>query len=224
MNLSLPRLGLALGIIPAVGAVHAASARWTIETGGARVGVNGIRSYALPPSKMRLNVTRQVNAAFLRIGYTLSPRGSLGFGYTGFETLRAMGASPDSDIFDRGGVAFPAVVPLEFAERIREYSFDAQWHWSLGRKLEIAGGPVLSAFDSAADLGSATTVSTITGSQVRRVYTRFARYHETDLRLGGTLALRLELSRRWSLASGYRYAAPPARLLHIWSASVAGRF
>src|SRR3954471_5449122 len=102
---------------------------WTLEAGAARVAVDGVRTFAVPHQKLAHNDTLHATAGSLRLGRDLSDTWNVGVGYTGYTTFRASGFSPNSDIFDRGGGAFLAIVPLEIANRVQEWTFDARYRW-----------------------------------------------------------------------------------------------
>jgi hypothetical protein len=206
-------------------AALAADSRWSVEAGAAQVAVEGIRTYAVPTRKLASNDRNRVPAGFVRVARNVGSAWNVGLSYTRFGQLLASGESWDSDIFDlHNGLVLPAVVPLTMMERIQEWSLDARRLWQLSPRWTIAAGPVVSYFHSEAELGSQYFRVTVGSTVVQPVFFPIAHYRGDDLRLGGVADLKFALSVRWSATVGYRYAAPPARSLHIGSVAVSRRF
>lgn len=213
---------LGLGVIAAA-QIAAAASSWDVTWGGAYVATEGVRSYEVPAYKLRQNDRRQVGAGFVRVGYALGDRWNAGLAYARYGELRGSGESWNTDLYDRGGVSFPMVVPLEIVDRLQEVSMDVRWRWALAGKVSLEAGPVFSWFHSSAELGTASMGTDTLGGPLRRMYSRIAGFRADDFRWGGTVQIGYAFSPRWSAQLGYRYAAPPARTLHLGSVAISRR-
>lgn len=213
-----------VGWLAGLATVSAAEMGWSVEMGAAGVAVKGIRTHEVPSRKIGRNDRPQVPAGYLRVARALGERWSVGAGYTRYGTLRASGASANGDIFDRGGVVTQAVVPLEMNERVQEFTLDGRGRWQWSKRWAIEAGPVVSLFRSEAELGSVRFQMSSPSGPAQKVFFPIARYDGTDLRLGGVLAAEFTLAEKWVVRTGYRYAAPPDRTLHVVSLGLARRF
>ena len=153
----------------------AGDGQWSVEAGAASVTVDGIRPYAVPANKLRQNDRRQVAAGYVRVARDMGAWWSFGVAYTRYGQLRASGSSSNSDIFDRGGIGLTVIVPLEIAERIQEWSMDGSAHWQLSSRWSLRAGPVVSYFNSKAELNTSAVIGTIGSSNPpQKVYSRIA--------------------------------------------------
>jgi hypothetical protein len=190
------------------------AAEWSVEAGAASVAVSGVRPYAAKQNFPR-NDSPHIAAGFVRLAHSAGARWSLGLAYTYYQKLEGSGASPSSDVFNRGGTAATVVVPLKSFERVHEFSLDARYRWQLSAHVQLEAGPVVSYFRSRAEIGSDLRISAPGGVPVE-YYSRLGEFTGNDLRLGAGGAVTWVLSPRWETRVGYRVAAPPNRTLqHI---------
>lgn len=196
---------------------------WSLEAGTGKVLVSGVRSFAVPAYKLPQNDRRHLPMGYIRVACDLGAGWRVGAAHARYGTLRASGASGDSDIFDRAEVSLPVVVPLEMAEKVQEWALDVRRHWTLSPRLAFEAGPVLSYFVSHAELGSSSWGGTL-GGPVQRFYRQLTTYRENDLRPGAAAAMEFTVTPRWNVRAGYRLALPPARTLQAWSLGAGWRF
>src|ERR1035437_9832535 len=183
--------------------------------GGGRGGVRGgFRRAALcGETKSLPQRFPHITAGFVRLAHSAGARWNLGLACTYYQELEGSGASPSSDVFNRGGLAAAVVVPLKSFERVQEFSLDARYCWQLSAQVQLEAGPVVSYFHSRAEIKSAFLISTAGGAPVES-YGPLGEFTGNDLRLGAGAAVTWALSPRWGARVGYRIASPPNRTLH----------
>lgn len=181
----------------------------TLEAGVAYARASGVRPYAARQN-LSLNETSHVTVPTLRLAFIPSPRWAIGLGYSYYDNLESSGTSPSNDVFnDRPGI-LPIVVDVWGRENIHEMFLDGRYRMPWGQSAHVEFGPVLSLYQSSATIGSDL------GRNQRS-------FSATDLRVGATAALTMELAPRWQLSASYRYSAPPERNLHLWGVALAFR-
>lgn len=176
----------------------------TVEAGAAIVETSGLRLYAAR-AYLRENRTSSLTAPQLRVSVPVGESWTVGAGYGYYATFRGFGVSPDSDVFNQGGIASQVLTPFSSAEKIHEVNLDLRFRRALSESWMIEAGPTLSLFHSRAT-----------------IFTRS--FTANDVRLGGAAFVRASITEQWSVAAGYRYAAPPDRTFHLLTLIVARSF
>lgn len=159
--------------------------------------ISGINAYKANSTRnTNAQVTNGLSVPFFFVSKTIADKFSLSYRYSYYGEIKSKGVSPDSDIFNQGGISLPVVTEYQFKERMHENTLAINYTILDKKQWLIALGPNLSLTRSNVEFFDVT--------QNNRSINVFS---ETDYSIGAELSASYNIRRNMNIIFNYRYSS-----------------